>query len=45
MQSRDSASLYDTARFTRHLEEAYRLMGERAEAGLEPDHFDVPLLF
>ncbi|OLP53627.1 hypothetical protein BJF92_05595 [Rhizobium rhizosphaerae] len=41
---RDSAPLYDTARFTRHLEEAYRIMAARAEAGLEPDHFDVPLL-
>lgn len=36
--------LYDTERFTRHLEQAYRLMVERAKAGLTPDHIDVPAL-
>ncbi|MDU7589017.1 MAG: hypothetical protein E7K47_16795, partial [Acidovorax sp.] len=36
--------LYDTERFTRHLEQAYCLMVERAKAGLTPDHIDVPAL-
>ncbi|MGR6430481.1 O-linked N-acetylglucosamine transferase, SPINDLY family protein [Rhizobium sp. PAMB 3174] len=40
--NRNRASLFDTERFTRHLEDAYRLMVERAKTGREPDHIDVP---
>ncbi len=39
---RETAPLFDTARFTRNLERAYEMMAERARNGLEPDHFDVP---
>lgn len=42
--NRFSAPLFDTERFTRHLEQAYEMMAERAKAGLEPDHLDVPAL-
>jgi predicted O-linked N-acetylglucosamine transferase (SPINDLY family) len=41
---RSVAPLFDTARFTRHLESAYALMIERARNGLEPDHIAVPAL-
>jgi predicted O-linked N-acetylglucosamine transferase (SPINDLY family) len=44
MANRLSAPLFDTARFTRHLESAYTLMMERARAGLAPDHITVPSL-
>jgi predicted O-linked N-acetylglucosamine transferase (SPINDLY family) len=33
--------LFDSDRFTRHLERAYEMMAERARAGLAPDHMDV----
>ena len=33
--------LFDSERFTRHLERAYEMMAERARAGLAPDHIDV----
>ena len=33
--------LFDTPRFTRHLEAAYRAMVERCAAGLAPEHFSV----
>jgi predicted O-linked N-acetylglucosamine transferase (SPINDLY family) len=36
--------LFDAERFCRHLETAYEMMVERAKAGLEPDHLDVPAL-
>lgn len=36
--------LFDTERFTRHLEKGYELIYERARAGQEPDHIDVPAL-
>lgn len=36
--------LFDSERFCRHLETAYEMMIQRAKAGLEPDHFDVPAL-
>jgi predicted O-linked N-acetylglucosamine transferase (SPINDLY family) len=42
--NRFKAPLFDTERFTRHLEDAYQRMVERAKAGLEPDHIDVPAL-
>ncbi|MBB4007086.1 O-linked N-acetylglucosamine transferase, SPINDLY family protein [Allorhizobium taibaishanense] len=40
--NRHTTPLFDTDRFTRHLEDAYAMMVERARAGLEPDHIDVP---
>ncbi|SSC66720.1 hypothetical protein [Ciceribacter selenitireducens] len=43
-ENRLVAPLFDTARFTRHLERAYEMMVERERQGLEPDHFDVPAL-
>jgi protein O-GlcNAc transferase len=39
------APLFDTKRFTRHIEAAYAAMYERHQAGLEPDHIVVPTLF
>ncbi|TWD48236.1 glycosyl transferase family 41 [Agrobacterium vitis] len=43
-EHRFKAPLFDTDRFTRHLETAYEMMAERARAGLAPDHMDVPAL-
>ncbi|MDO9418711.1 O-linked N-acetylglucosamine transferase, SPINDLY family protein [Pararhizobium sp.] len=43
-ENRFTAPLFDTERFTRHLENAFERMVEREKAGLEPDHFDVPAL-
>lgn len=34
--------LFDTARFTHHIEAAYALMMERRRAGLPPEHIRVP---
>ncbi|MGR6466999.1 O-linked N-acetylglucosamine transferase, SPINDLY family protein [Rhizobium sp. PAMB 3182] len=42
--NRPTAPLFDTDRFTRHLEHGYEMMMERARAGLPPDHIDVPKL-
>ncbi|OLP61120.1 hypothetical protein BJF93_03475 [Xaviernesmea oryzae] len=42
--NRTTTPLFDTLHFTRHLECAYRMMIDRAKAGLDPDHFDVPPL-
>ncbi len=39
--NRLTAPLFDTARFTKHIETAYREMHERAQAGLPPDHIVV----
>ena len=39
--NRFKAPLFDTERFTRHLEQAYEMMVERLKAGLEPGHMDV----
>ena len=39
---RESAPLFDTGLFARHLETAFDLMHARLEAGLPPDHIDVP---
>ena len=36
--------LFDAERFCSHLETAYEMMAERARAGKEPDHIDVPAL-
>ena len=41
-ENRDTHTLFDTARFTRHLEAAYTQMWERAQRGAPPDHFAVP---
>jgi len=41
---RDTHPLFDTERFTRHLEGAYAQMWERAQRGMSPDHFAVPPL-
>jgi len=35
-KNRDTTSLFDTKRFTRHLEEAFSEMVERRRAGLAP---------
>ena len=37
-QNRLRSPLFDTQRFTANLEEAYRVMYERYQAGLPPDH-------
>jgi predicted O-linked N-acetylglucosamine transferase (SPINDLY family) len=37
-----SAPLFNTPRFTRHLEGAYRMMWQRHAAGLAPEGFAVP---
>ncbi|MCM2440925.1 glycosyl transferase [Agrobacterium vitis] len=42
--NRHAAPLFDTLRFTRHLERAYEMMAERARAGLAPARIDVPVL-
>jgi predicted O-linked N-acetylglucosamine transferase (SPINDLY family) len=34
--------LFDTGRFTRHIEAAYAAMWERHQRGLAPDHIEVP---
>jgi predicted O-linked N-acetylglucosamine transferase (SPINDLY family) len=38
---RDTAPLFDTPLYTRHLESAYAAMHARHQAGLPPDHIDV----
>lgn len=40
--NRATAPLFDTPRFARHIEEAYLRMHERHQAGLPPDHIEVP---
>jgi protein O-GlcNAc transferase len=40
-RNRDTEPLFDTLRFTRHLEAAYVTMWERHQAGLPPAHFAV----
>ena len=40
--TRLSVPLFDTARFTRHLEKAYDLAWERLAQGLPPEHITVP---
>jgi len=41
-RQRQTCALFDTARFTRHLEAAYRAMIARARAGQKPESFAVP---
>jgi predicted O-linked N-acetylglucosamine transferase (SPINDLY family) len=40
--NRATCALFDTARFTRNLETAYRIMQERSQSGLNPQNFVVP---
>jgi predicted O-linked N-acetylglucosamine transferase (SPINDLY family) len=41
-RNRTTCPLFDTARFTRHLETAYRIMVARQRAGQAPEAFSVP---
>ena len=43
-RNRDTYPLFDTERFTRHIEAAYATMRERAERGERPDSFAVSAL-
>lgn len=43
-QNRVRLPLFDTERFTRHLERAFEMMVERAAQGRPPQAFDVPAL-
>jgi predicted O-linked N-acetylglucosamine transferase (SPINDLY family) len=42
VKNRLTAPLFDTMRFTRHLEAAYTAMVERHRAGLPPERIEVP---
>jgi predicted O-linked N-acetylglucosamine transferase (SPINDLY family) len=42
--NRTTTPLFDTVRFTRHLERAFEMMADRARNGLAPDHIDVPVI-
>jgi predicted O-linked N-acetylglucosamine transferase (SPINDLY family) len=42
-RQRSTAPLFDTARFTRHVEQAYRCMWQRYAAGLPPESFGPEL--
>lgn len=42
--NRETMPLFDTVRFTRHLERAFEMMADRARRGLPPEHIDVPPL-
>jgi protein O-GlcNAc transferase len=41
-ENRAACALFDTRRFTRNLESAYRIMLERSQSGLAPENFAVP---
>jgi predicted O-linked N-acetylglucosamine transferase (SPINDLY family) len=41
-RNRDVCPLFDTARFTRHIEAAYAAMAQRAQQGAAPAHIAVP---
>ena len=41
-RNRNASALFDTARFTRHLEAAYTMMCEHHQRGREPQSFSVP---
>ncbi len=43
-RSRSSAALFDTARFTRHMEAAYVMMFDTWQRGRGPENFAVPAL-
>jgi predicted O-linked N-acetylglucosamine transferase (SPINDLY family) len=40
-RNRTTSALFDTTRFTRHLEAAYTSIYERSQAGLAPDHWSA----
>jgi predicted O-linked N-acetylglucosamine transferase (SPINDLY family) len=40
--NRSSSALFDCARFTRHLEQAYQILMDRHSNGLPPEHLVVP---
>jgi predicted O-linked N-acetylglucosamine transferase (SPINDLY family) len=40
-RNRENYPLFDTPRFTRHVETAYRQMVERSRRGLPPESFDI----
>ena len=42
--NRARCALFDSARFTRHLERGYEMIHARAAEGLLPDHVDIPSL-
>lgn len=44
VEQRFTAPLFDTERFTRHIERSFEMMIDRARNGLLPDHMDVPPL-
>jgi predicted O-linked N-acetylglucosamine transferase (SPINDLY family) len=41
-ENRLTTPLFDTKLFTKHIEAAYTAMYERYQAGLAPDHIDIP---
>jgi len=41
-ENRLTTPLFDTKRFTKHIEAAYTAMYERHQAGLAPDHIVIP---
>jgi predicted O-linked N-acetylglucosamine transferase (SPINDLY family) len=43
-QNRNIMPLFDSERFTRHLESAYEAMAARARSGLAPEHIDIEAL-
>jgi len=43
-ENRLTTSLFDAARYTKHLEAAFEAMHQRHQAGLPPDHIDVEAL-
>lgn len=40
-RNRTSTALFDTTRFTRHLEDAYAQIYQRSQAGMPPDHIVI----
>ena len=43
-ENRDTCALFNTERFTRHIEAAYTVMWQRSQRGETPESFDVPAL-
>jgi predicted O-linked N-acetylglucosamine transferase (SPINDLY family) len=44
LSNRTRMPLFDTQRYTRHIESAFMTMAQRCRRGEAPDHFDVPAL-
>lgn len=44
LENRETSALFDTERYTRHLERAFEIIAERAREGLAPEHIDAPEL-